>query len=116
LNQLDSFKRDGKFQFRINWPGFTKRNIWSQTSNPTEDVNVAGYQDLSVDSTSNYWGGLEFGNGSHGPTNSNSSYIDGSVNHTNWFYAIGSYIQWGNGIPAAAAVADSVQTVELWVK
>jgi hypothetical protein len=125
LNQLDVFKKDDKFQFRINWPGFTKRNIWYQTSNPTEDINVAGYQAISVNSTSNYWGGLEFGNGSHGPTNHSSSYLDGSVNHGNWFYAIGSYRQWGgtagcyNAIPAADTVAGGscgVQTVELWVK
>jgi hypothetical protein len=125
LNQLEAFKKDSKFQFRINWPGFTKRNIWYQTSNPTEDINVAGYQAISVDSTSNRWGGLEFGNGSHGPNNFNGSYLDGSVNHENWFYAIGSYRQWGgtegcyNAIPAADPVAGSycgVQTVELWVK
>jgi hypothetical protein len=125
LNQLEAFKRDGKFQFRINWPSYTKRNIWYQTSNPTEDVDVAGYQGISVDSTSNYWGGLEFGNGSHGPNNYDGSYLDGSVNHSSWFYAIGSYIQWGgtvgcyNAIPAANTVAGNycgVQTVELWVK
>lgn len=125
LNQLDTFKRDGKFQFRINWPGYTKRNIWSQTSNPTEEVNVAGYQAISIDSTSNYWGGLEFGNGSHGPDNYGGSYLDGSVNHDNWYYAIGSYVQWGstagcyNAIPAANTVAGyycGVQTVELWIK
>lgn len=125
LNQLDAFKRDGKFQFRINWPGYTKKNIWSQTSNPTEDVNVAGYQAISVDASSNYWGGLEFGNGSLGPTNVNYSYLDGSVNHDNWYYAIGSYKQWGttegcyNAIPAADEVAGyycGVQSVELWVK
>ena len=125
LNQLEAFKKDGQFQFRINWPGYTERNIWSQTSNPTEDVDVAGYQDISVDSTSNYWGGLEFGNGSHGPNNYDGSYLDGSVNHENWFYAIGLYRQWGNTegcynvIPAADIVAGNfcgVQTVELWVK
>jgi len=125
LNQLDAFKRDGKFQFRINWPGFTKRNIWSQTSNPTENVDVAGYQGISVNSTSNHWGGLELGNGSHGPSNNGSSYLDGSVNHSNWFYAVGSSKGWGgaggcyNGIPAADTAVGSncgVQTVELWVK
>jgi hypothetical protein len=125
LNQLESFKRNGQFQFRINWPGYTQKNIWTQTSNPTDDVDVAGYQGISVDSTSNYWGGLELSNGSHDQTNNNGSYLDGSVNHWNWYYAIGSYRQWGgtegcyNALPAANDVAGhhcGVQTVELWVK
>jgi hypothetical protein len=60
-----------------------------------------------------------------GPTNVNYSYLDGSVNHDNWYYAIGSYKQWGttegcyNAIPAADEVAGyycGVQSVELWVK
>ncbi len=124
LNKLDAFKREGQFQFRITWPGYTKRNILSQTSNPTEDVNVAGYQALSVDSTSKHWGGLDLSNGSHGPTNKNQAYIDGSINHSNWFYAIASYQKWGsatgcyNGIPASNTVAGAscgVQVVKLWV-
>jgi hypothetical protein len=126
LNKLNYFKRDNRFQFRLTWPGYTKRNIWYQNSNPTDDVNVSGYQAISVDSTSNYWGGLELGNGSHGPTNGDSAYVDGSVNHGNWYYAIGSYKAWGdksgcyNGIPASdTTVAGSgcgVQEVELWVR
>jgi len=125
LNKLNYFKRDNRFQFRLTWPGYTKRNIWYQNSNPTDDVNVSGYQAISVDSTSNYWGGLELGNGSHSPTNLDSVYIDGSVNHSNWYYAIGSYKAWGeksgcyNGIPASETVAGNgcgVQQVELWVR
>lgn len=125
LNKLDYFKRDNKFQFRLTWPEFTKRNIWLQYSNPTDDVNVSGYQAISVDSTSNYWGGLELGNGSHGSTNNDSTYLDGSVNHGNWFYAVGSYKAWGdtsgcfNSIPASDTVAGfscGVQEVELWVR
>jgi hypothetical protein len=113
LNQLEAFKRDGKFQFRLNCPEKNKRNIWSQTSNPTEDVDVAGYQGISVDSTGAYWGGLELSYGSHGPS-LNKTYIDGSVNHKNWWYAVGSYGIWNGGIPGLASVV--VQKVELWVK
>ena len=57
------------------------------------------------------------GNGSHGPTNGISSYIDGSVNHTNYFYAIGLYKQWLGGIPASQIIAGTgVKKVELWVQ
>ncbi len=126
LNKLDAFKREGQFEFRINWPGYPQRNIWYQTSNPNYDVGVAGYQAISVDSTSDYWGGLELGNGSHGPTNKNQAYIDGSINHQYWHYAIASYQKYGsaagcyNGIPASNTVAGKsqcgVQVVKLWVK
>jgi hypothetical protein len=126
LNKLGAFNKEGKFQFRITWPGHSKKNIWSQTSNPNYDVDVAGYQAISVDSTSNLWGGLELGNGSHGPTNKNRAYIDGEINTSNWNYAIASYQKWGgaagcyNGIPASNDVTGrggcGVQVVQLWVK
>jgi hypothetical protein len=53
------------------------------------------------------------GNGSHGPSNNGSSYLDGSVNHGHWFYAVGSYVPYSGGIPGPTVV---VQKVELWVK
>ncbi|WP_374078130.1 fibrinogen-like YCDxxxxGGGW domain-containing protein [Bdellovibrio bacteriovorus] len=113
LNKLESFRRSGKFEFRINWPGYTPRNWWTQTSNPTSQA-IAGYTAVSIGCSTNYWGGLEFN------SNSTSTLADGSVSHSNWFYAIGSYVGWGTptvGIPACDTVAtDGVPKVELWVK
>jgi len=114
LEHLELFRDNNKFIFRINWPGYNKRNIWSQTTNPTASVNVSGYYPIRVQSTSNYWKGLERNNmkGDTGPT-----YIDGSINHSNWFYSIGSHIVWQGGIPASSQVASGgVAHVQLWVK
>lgn len=113
LNKLESFRRSGKFEFRINWPGYTPRNWWTQTSNPTSQA-IAGYTAVSIGCSTNYWGGLEFN------SNSASTLADGSVSHSNWFYAIGAYVGWGTptvGLPSCDTVAtDGVPKVELWVK
>ncbi len=116
LNKLEDFKRNGKFTFRIDWPGYAAINIWSQTTNPTNDIAVGGYTAIDINAVSNYWGGLELGNGTIVVSNANSSYIDGSVNHANWYYAIGSLAVWGEGIPSATDVTSvGVPHVELWV-
>lgn len=117
LSSLELFKRGGAFTFRINWPGFAPRNVWSQLTNPTSDVDAAGYQAINVMATDNGWVGLELSNGTHGP-GSGSSYLDGTGG-VNWYYAIGSYVDWHNGIPAADSVAGAATGVphtQLWVR
>lgn len=113
LNVLESFRRNGKLEFRLKWDGYSQTQIWRQTSNPTNSA-VSGYEPISISSTDNYWGGLEYNTGS-------SSYIDGSVNHGNWFYSVGSFVVWGNnnGIPASATIDSNhngVPHVALWVR
>ncbi|WP_408098952.1 fibrinogen-like YCDxxxxGGGW domain-containing protein [Peredibacter sp. HCB2-198] len=116
LNQLDNFKANGRYIFKINWPGYAGRNIWAQTTNPTIDQPAAGYVPLVIDSTSNYWKGLEK-NCANGCT---SSLMDGSVNHGNWFYAIGSTVVWGGGIPAYDSITGTsgvgVPHAQLWTR
>jgi Fibrinogen beta and gamma chains, C-terminal globular domain len=117
LDALENLRRGGTFTFRINWPGLNARNIWSQTTNPTRDVDVAGYQAIEVQATDNGWIGLELGNGTHG-AKSDSSYLDGTSGG-NWYYAVGSYVDWHGGIPAADSVAGAatgVPATQLWVK
>ncbi|CAE80376.1 fibrinogen-like YCDxxxxGGGW domain-containing protein [Bdellovibrio bacteriovorus] len=121
LNKIDHFKTPGnKYQFRLTWPGEDLKNIWFQTTNPTADVSVAGYKTVFVQGYTNYWGGLELGNGAHGPAQT-SSYLEGSVNHVNWFYSVGAYVSWGTtpvGIPASDVLGAShgVAEVNLWMK
>jgi len=117
LDLLDNFKANGRYVFKINWPGYVGRNIWIQTTNPTIDQPVAGYVPLSVTSTTNFWGGLER-NCAIGCT---SSFIDGSISSSNWFYAIGSVAAWGTptvGIPASDGVGggSGVPVVQLWTR
>lgn len=119
LNLLDNFKANDRYIFKINWPGYIQRNIWVQKTNPTIDQPVGGYVPLSVNSTSNFWGGLER-NCTMGCT---GSAIDGSVGHSNWFYAIGSHVGWGSPsatlIPASQVVdtgSVGVPHVQLWTR
>lgn len=125
LNSLEEFRRNGKIEFKIAWEGYSKRNIWRQSVNPTIDQNggvdggsVNGYEPVSIDSTSNFWGGLEYGYNKNGQ----ASLIDGSTNHSNWYFAIGSFITWGQGIPAIPASDDisgaeiAAPNVNLWVR
>jgi Fibrinogen beta and gamma chains, C-terminal globular domain len=114
LSRLPGFFRGGKFEFRIQWPGFSSlRNWWTQTSNPTT-TPVTGYVGIGIDSTSENWGGLE-------PDPNGNTFIDGSVSQPIWFYAIGSYAAWVSptGIPASSTVdpaGNGVPRVDLWVK
>ena len=103
---------DSKFTFKIVWPMRTgaNANVWKQSTNPVTDLGaVGGYEPVDVRFTDNGWGGLE-----NGKRHSSSPYalLDGTVNHGNWFYAVGSSQAWGGGIPGAKQ-AESV--VELYV-
>jgi hypothetical protein len=108
LDMLEEFREDGAFEFKLVWPkdGLQDQH-WSQTSNPVTVTHkgVKGYKAISAPHTSQRWGGLEHG-GSH-------SLLDGSVDHGNWFYSVGSFKKWSSGIPGPSA---AVQQVELYVK
>lgn len=121
LKYLDAIAKNGPYLFRIDWPGHPQRNVWLQSTNPTKDVNVAGYAPLDLHTTANGFGGLELGSGAHGPANGNAAFLDGTVNSSNWYYAIGSFGPWGTppGMPASDDVGGQgrgVAEVRLWVK
>lgn len=124
LDKIPDFITNGKYRFRMNWPGYTQKNIWLQTTNPLADVDVAGVTTIMAtayaQSKVNNWGGLELGNGTHAPGNSDSSLIDGSIEHGNWFFAIGSDAAYSNppGIPADTSFMPTggVSETVLWIK
>ncbi|GAA3621682.1 hypothetical protein GCM10022397_04290 [Flavivirga jejuensis] len=106
LSKLDEIKSSPTiYEFRLHYPSLGLTNHWSQTFDPrsgTAGVSpVPGYTAINVNSTSNLWGGLEL--------SGTNTYIDGSVNHGNWFYSIGSINPWTGGIPSAGAPTDQVQ-------
>eukprot|EP00493_Phyllostaurus_siculus_P025506 UN25850 len=110
LDELERFRReDGRFYFRMVWPGDDTVYEWSQTSNPVSE-SAEGYEAINVPFTGRYWGGLE---------PSTSALMDGSVNHGNWFYAVGSHRLWNGGIPSYAKSDSDTgypqQAVELYV-
>lgn len=116
LSLLDNFEVLGRFTFRIFWPDNNKRNIWSQSTNPIYNTDVRNYQGISIDDSSRFWGGLELGNRSNGQANFGSSLLDGSVDHSNWWYAIGSTVSFSTGgIPGSTLTPEVVSEVRLYV-
>lgn len=93
LGQLEKFRRkDGKLKLKLYYPEYPDRtNIWYQTSNPTYQ-SIAGYQAILTGYSGNYWGGLEY-------YGTSTTFINGSVGHSNWYFAIGSFDSWSGAIP-----------------
>ena len=131
LNLLDndSFKAisDGKYEFMLCYPDeSTDYNRWRQTNNPcneykgTDDGTLFadGYEAVSIAWDSNYWGGLT----RQYPlaTEIGTTYLSGSVGHSNWYYAIGCLHGWFDGIPACDdLMGDKIgmpSRVQLWVR
>lgn len=112
LDTLEKYKRDNKFTFKLNYPQSGLTNIWSQTNNPVTDDGsggVTGYTAISIDMTSNGWGGLERYDAQ------SSTFIDGTLSpQSNWYYAIGSK-SWGSATTFPGH-SPAVNEVELWVK
>ena len=115
LSKLEHFRPNTKsaFEFRLRYPTDAGGcNIWKQTSNPTYEA-VTGYVPINIHWTFNLWGGLEY-NG-----RSDYTFIDGSVNNSGWYYAIGAASKHGNGIPSSTNISPNGTTannVELWVR
>ena len=106
LHALEDYRTDGSFLLKLVWPERVGANsqTWKQTTNPvTYRGGVEGYEAVEVNFHSGYWGGLEHG-GVH-------SLLDGSVDHDNWHYAVGSAAVWQCGIPGPGVCESQV---ELW--
>lgn len=115
IQYIDEFENLNRFTFWINYPNETKKNIWSQYTNPIYDTPVRGYRGIDIEMTAQRWGGLELGNNSYSYTNNDASLLDGSVNHSNWYYAIGSDAAYKTGIPADFNNDVGTQLVELYI-
>lgn len=118
LSLIPNFSKNGKYRFRLEWPGATtKKNIWLQSTNPLSDVVTAGYRPIAVNAPLNFFGGLELGNGAHGPSNTGLSLLDGSVQHGNWWFAVGSVEAYHGGIPSSSEISSQgVPEAQLWMK
>ena len=105
------FLRNSKFTLKLDYPNISTTNIWSQTNNPVfEDGSggTTGYTAISIDNNGNFWGGLERYD------SNTSTFLDGSVNHANWWFAVGSQSAYGGSytIPGPSTTAN---LVELWI-
>jgi hypothetical protein len=106
LNQIPNFIRsDNKYKFKLQYPdvGLGIRNIWFQTSNPNTSL-VSGYQPISIENSTNSWGGLERTNLSGGTI---STYIDGSVNSSSWWFSIGQKVSFTGGNPGPGVTVNN---------
>jgi hypothetical protein len=111
LERIDNMKFGNEYIFKIYYPQNGTTNIWAQQNNPVRDIvtngGVTGYRAISIDSTAQGWGGLEY--------NGIQTFFDGTVNTTNWYWAVASAYEWGGtGNFPGAGVA--VNEVELYVK
>lgn len=105
LSKLDDIKSAASYEFRLHYPSLGLTNHWLQTfdprSGPSGTNPVLGYTPISISMTAKSWGGLEL--------SGSNTYLDGSVNHPNWHYSIGSNTPWNGGIPANNVVTNHVQ-------
>ncbi len=111
LHKIDALKSASDYEFRLYYPENGKRNHWTQTFDPRSGASsvrpVDGYTAINVDETGNYWGGLE--------KSGSQTFLDGSVNHSNWWYSIGSQVYYGSNdqIPGPTT---PVNIVELYIR
>lgn len=103
LDELEKFRNENNnFEFLLEYPQDLpdEYNRWIQSDNPAttlEDVTLNGsksangYTAIHIDWNYNYWGGLLKTVKGAGSTHPARTFIDGSVNHGNWYYAIGCY-------------------------
>ena len=118
LNKIPNFIRDTKYEFRLSYPDLDGSNIWKQSLDPTAANSttrpVSGYEAISIQYDGQYWGGIELNTGT------GHSYIDGSVNHNNWWYAIGATPSWADGTvypgPSGSGTNHNVKHAQLWIR
>lgn len=115
LDKLDRYKTTGKYQFMLYYPEMNKRNVWKQTKKPYDeylaDANggtVTGYEPITIQMSDNYWGGLAKS------TATPYTFIDGSIAHGNWWYSIGSKVEY-NGAYLPGGNSTSVKQAQLWL-
>jgi len=94
-------------------------NRWTQTSNPAiTSEAVTGYNAVHINwNAHGLSGGSTFGGiakSSASASGKTNTFVDGTVGHGNWYYALGSYNAWNGGIPGPNSVEKNV--VRLWFR
>tara|TARA_R110000823_G_scaffold268197_1_gene388131 strand:+ start:23 stop:541 length:519 start_codon:yes stop_codon:yes gene_type:complete len=110
LSSWSKFLRNGKYTLKLDYPNNSITQIWSQTSNPVDSDGsggVDGYTAIAIDTTANGWGGLERYD------TQGSTFLDGHVDHPNWYYAVGSK-SWSSNTTFPGP-SSPVSLVELWI-
>jgi len=107
LSKIDELKSAPDYEFRLHYPGSNITNHWTQTFDPRSGRSpsrpVPGYNAVSIDYSDHFWGGLEksyYGN---------YTYLDGSVDHNNWYFSLGSTSSYLGGMPGPGSFINEVQ-------
>ena len=112
------YKTNGKFRFMLKQYGpDSEELIWEQNINPFNASKskrmgqVEGYRGIKIPynqgNSNMFWGGLRYNGG--------PCLVSGSTQGW-WFYALGSYQRWGNGIPNIFRNGNqAAKKVELYV-
>ncbi|MBN2799495.1 MAG: hypothetical protein JXX28_10145, partial [Deltaproteobacteria bacterium] len=119
LDRLEQYRRGGRLEFLMRWPGhatWTDSMQWSQTSNPvtaSAGATPVGYSAIHIPYTSNGWSaGLQHSYFTQ------HSLLDGTLNPLgNWYYAVGTTYCWGGEPnPCQPAPSGGAHKVELLVR
>lgn len=111
LSSWGKFLKNNKYTLKLVYPNDGITNIWSQTNNPVESDGtggVTGYVGISIGASLNGWGGLEYYSAQP------STFLDGTVNQSNWYYAVGTRDAW-SGANTFPGPTNPVSLVELWI-
>ena len=110
LQNIANYKNTNNFEFLLQYPGVsdTQYNRWTQTANPitTNSGTAVGYTAVGTPSwTTGAFAGISK---SYAPS---KTFLDGSPLDNTWYYAIGSYGAYYDGMPGPATIAGYVN---LW--
>ena len=105
-------KKFEKYEFLLEYPPYTGFNHWRQTNYPMDernDTSPEGYEEISNQWTSNYFGGMIYYGG--------CALLKGSAKSGSWFYAIGTIPCSPYGVENfPGPTGSSFPTVLLWMK
>ena len=113
LSRLSSkYKINNKYEFIIEYPELNETNQWRQSLNPLHQPhnngdNATGYEEIDVQMSINYFGGLFYFSGN------NVCLLKGSTNEW-WHYAIGTISKEFD--PCFPGPGTSSKIVKLWVR
>ena len=88
LSDIEQFRNaQGEFHFKLVYPEIPTVNEWIQTSNPTTETTITGFEaaslDITINSNDDAWAGLGLGE-------EGKSLLDDSPDSGRWWTAIGA--------------------------
>merc|ERR1712038_101864 len=114
LSDIEQFRNaQGEFRFKLVYPEIPAVNEWIQTSNPTTESSITGFEaaslDITINSNDDAWAGLGLGE-------EGKSLMDDSPDTGRWWTAIGAERAYPTGSDTFPGLKkNKVTMVELYV-